>query len=178
MAGRRSWLLLAFLAGPLTAAQHRETFTYSFDIDPGEARYFDVTSREADSRLKVQFEVQSPQNPPPVRVAVQSEEEFRRFREHQPHREISSSPPQKEGTLKTRLPEAGRYIVVIENRMERRRKCRVEMLVVLMTGPEPETLPVEYASPRKRLIVVTVSVACFLLILALSGKALWRAAHR
>ena len=169
-------LLLALAALPASAAQHKETLIYSkFDIDPGEWRYFEFPSKEKDARLRVQFEAQSHQKTSGVRVALQSEEEFRKFRENRPHREISASGYRRDGTLRANLAEPGDYVVVIDNRMEGRRKCRVEMEVTLTTGPDPETLPVEYASPRKRLIVVAASLAGFLAILALSGQALWRA---
>ena len=168
--------LIALLAGPLFAAQRRETLIFSrFDIDPGEWRYFEFPSKERDARLQVHFEVQSPQRSSGVRVAVLSERDFRQLRDNQAHSEISSTGYRKQGDLRTRLSEPGGYAVVFDNRMEGRRKYRVEMEVNLITGPDPESLPVEYASPRKRLIIVTTSIAGFLLILALSGKALWRA---
>ena len=174
---RLAWL--ALLAWPLLAAQRHETLIFSrFDIDPGEWRYFEFPSKEKDARLQVHFEIQSPRRSSGVRVAVLGERDFRQLRENRPHREISSTGYRKDGDLRTRLLEPGSYAVVIDNRMEGRRKYRVEMEVNLITGPDPETLPVEYASPRKRLIVVTTSIAGFLLILALSGKALWRAARR
>ncbi len=166
-----------WLASTLAAAQHKETFTYNFDLEPRETRYFEVTSKEKDARLRVQFEVQSPQNAAGVRVALLSAEQFQELREQRAHGEITSTAYLREGNLRTRLAEPGRYVVVIENQMERRR-CRLEMEVVLTTGPEPETLPATYASPQKRLIVVSASVAGFLLILALSARALWRATRK
>ncbi len=177
MAFRRLGLLGWLLAWALAAAQHKETFTYNFDLEARETRYFEVTSKENDARLKVQFEVLSPQNAAGVRVALLSEEQFQQLREQKGHGELTSTAYLREGNLRTSLAEPGRYVVVIENAMERRR-CRLEMGVVLTTGPEPETLPVTYASPQKRLIVVGASVAGFLLILTLSARALWRATRR
>ena len=172
-------LLLALMAWSAFAAQRRETLIYSrFDIDPGEWRYFEFPSKAADARLDVRFEVLSPKDSAGVRVAVQKEQDFRQFRENRPYAEISSSSYWKEGSLRTRLAEPGGYAVVIESRKESQRKCRVELEVSLTAGPDPESLPVSYASPRKRLIVVTVSLAGFLLILVLAGQALWRATRR
>src|SRR5262249_193089 len=153
----------------LAAAQHKETFTYNFDLEPREMRYFEVTSKEKDARLKVQFEVQSSQNPAGVRVSLLSEEQFEQWRQQRPHGEITSTAYLREGNLRTRLAEPGRYAVVIENGLERRR-CRLEMEVVLTTGPEPETLPATYASPQRRIIVVSASLAGFLVILVLSAR--------
>lgn len=168
------WLLLSVWAA--TAAQRRENLIYSkFDIDPGEWRYFEFPAKEKDARLQVQFEVQSPPNSSGVRVTVETAEEFRKFRATQPHREIGASAYLRESTFRTRLPDVGEYVVVIDSRMENRRKYRVEMEVTLTTGPDPESLPVEYASARKRLIVVSASVAGFLVIVLLAGRALWRA---
>ncbi len=167
------WLL----ACPLAAAQHKETFTYNFDLEPRETRYFEVISKEKETRLKVQFEVQTPTNAAGVRVALLSEEQFQQLRQQKAHGESISTAYLRAGNLRTRLAEPGRYIVVIENQLERRR-CRLEMLVVLTTGPEPESLPVTYASPRARLIVVIASAAGFLLILALSARALWGLTRR
>jgi ABC-type spermidine/putrescine transport system permease subunit II len=69
-------------------------------------------------------------------------------------------------------------VVVIDNRGTSPRRRHVEMESVLVTGPEPETLPVQYLSSEKRAVVVVVSAAGFLLILALAGRALWRATRR
>lgn len=183
MAWRPRWAALPalalLLAAPLAAAQRRETLIYSrFDIDPGEWRFFEFPSKEKDARLQVRFEVQSPQNSSGVRMVVLTESEFQKLRQNQPHKEIRSTAYRRESELRTTLAEPGGYAVVIDNRLEGRRKYRVEMEVNLITGPDPETLPVGYASPGKRRIVVTASLAGFLLILALSGQALWRAARR
>ncbi len=175
----RRVLCLLLLVWPASAAQRRENLIYSkFDIDPGEWRYFEFPSKEKDARLSVQFEVQSPQSSSGVRIGVLAAEEFRRFRANQPNQALSASGYLKEGTLRTRLTQPGGYVVVIDNKMEGRRKYRVEMEVTLAYGPDPESLPVVYASPQKRLVLVSVSLAGFLLILALSGRALWRATRR
>jgi hypothetical protein len=166
------------LAWCLRAAQHRETFTYSFDIDPGEVRYFDVLSKQPGARLQLSFEVASPEKSSGVRVAVESEKDFGRLRGNLPHQEMMASAYRPEGALRARLPEPGRYFVVIDNQKEARRRSRVEMEVNLITGPDPETLPVGYASPQKRLVVVSVSVIAFLCVLAASGAALWRSLQR
>lgn len=160
------------------AAQHREELTYSFDIDPGEWRYFEFPVKEKDARLEVQFEARTNHGSPGIRVAVMSQEEFQRFRGNQPHQEIGASDYRARGTLKARLAEPGQYVVVIDNREKSQRRRHVEMESVLVTGPDPETLPVEYLSPEKRAVVVMVSAAGFLLILALAGRALWRATRR
>lgn len=162
----------------LHAAQHQESFNYSFDVDPGEWRYFDMPTKESNARLRVQYEVQWPQRTRGVRVLVESEEQFERLRQNQPHQETASLPYQREGTIDVRLPSPGRYVVVIENGAETRRRCRVEMDVTLTTGPEPETLPVSYASHQTRLAVVMTSAAGFVLILVFSGRALWQATRR
>ena len=69
-------------------------------------------------------------------------------------------------------------VVVIDTRREGGRKSRVWMEATLTTGPEPEELPVTYASPRKRRVVVAASLAGFLAIVATAGQALWQAVKR
>jgi hypothetical protein len=172
-----AWLFVAGQLGmvALRAAQHKETFNYSFDVDPGDSRYFEMPTKEANARLHVEYEVQWPQRTRGVRVMVHSAGEFEKMRQNQAHQEIASLDYQKEGKLDIHLPSPGRYVVVIANRREARRRCRVEMDVTLTTGPEPETLPVSYASPQTRKIVITASLAGFALILVISGRALWRA---
>ncbi|MBI3666105.1 MAG: hypothetical protein HY236_07750 [Acidobacteria bacterium] len=171
--------LLALLVWPAAAAHRREFLIDSqFDIDPGESLYFEIPSKQPEARLEVQFEVQGPRGSRGIRVAVLSERELQNFREKQPHHEIISTAYRQEGILRTRLGEAGGYAVIVDNRLEARRKSRVRLEAVLTTGPDPETLPVTYASPEKRLIVVSVSLAGFLIIVALSGQALWRATRR
>ncbi|HYM13003.1 MAG TPA: hypothetical protein VEU62_19850 [Bryobacterales bacterium] len=160
------------------AAQHREELTYSFDIDPGEWRYFEFPVKEKDARLEVRFEARGRRPSPGVRVAVMAEGEFRRFRDNQPHQEIGATRYRAEGMLQARLAEPGQYVVVIDNGEKSQRRRHVEMESVLVTGPAPETLPVQYLSPEKRAVVTGASAAGFLLILALAGRALWRATRR
>jgi hypothetical protein len=172
-------VLVLLLAAPLAAAQRRETLIYSqFDIDPGEWRYFEFPSKEKDARLRVEYKVEAPPNSSGVRVAVVTESEFLKLRQNQPHKEIRSSAYRRQGELRTPLPDPGGYAVVIDNRLEGRRKYRVDLDVSLITGPDPETLPVGYISPERRRVVVTASIAGFLLILGLAGQALWRATRR
>jgi spore coat polysaccharide biosynthesis protein SpsF (cytidylyltransferase family) len=87
-------------AGPAAraaaAAQHREELTYSFDIDPGEWRYFEFPVKEKDARLEVRFEVRARHDSPGIRVAVMTQEEFRRFRDNLPHHDIGASDPRAE----------------------------------------------------------------------------------
>ena len=172
-------LLLAALPGSLEAARRKETLIYSrFEVDPGEWRYFEFPSKVSEARLEVRFEVLSPKESPGVRVTVQKGAEFEKFREDQPHRDFRTTSYQRSGRLFTRLPETGDYVVIVDNRQEAKRRSRVDLEVSLTTGPDPETLPVTYASPHKRLIIIAASVAGFLLIVLLSGRALWRATRR
>ncbi len=174
----RLFSVLALLAAvwPAGAAQRRDSLIYSrFDIDPGESRYFPFPSKEAGARLDVRFEVLSPKEAAGVRVRVQSEQEFERLRGGRPPESISVASYRRDGKLQTRLAQPGGYVVVIDSRLEARRRVRVDLEVVLVTGPDPETLPVAYASPRRRLVVVVASAGVFLLTALLAGRALLRA---
>jgi len=171
--------LVALLAWAAPAAQRKETLIYSrFDVDPGEWRYFEFPAKAGEARLDVRFEVLSPKNAPGVRVAVLREGEFRRFRDNQPHQQVRTTTYRREGSLRTRLEEPGGYVVLIDNRQGERRRCRVDLEVTLTTGPDPETLPVRYASPQKRLIVVAASLFGFGVITGWAGRALWRTSRR
>ena len=150
-----------------TAAQRKDTLVWSrFDLDPGERRRFELPTKTPEARLLIRFEVLSPKDAAGVRVIVGREQELGR-----PYQATSY---RKEGSLRTKLAEPGSYVVAVENRRDPRRS-RVEIEVTLTSGPDPENLPVGYASPRKRLLVVSASVIGFLVILLLSGRALWRA---
>jgi len=172
-------LLLATLAPPAGAARRKDTLIYSrFDIDPGEWRYFEFPSKSGDARLEVRFDVLSPKESQGVRVAVQKESEFDKFRENQPHQYFQTTPYQRSGNVRARLTESGSYVVIVDNRQEAKRRARVDLAVTLTTGPDPDALPVAYASPRKRWIVVSVSLAVFAAMLLVFGRALWRATRR
>jgi len=169
-------LLLLFLAAAASGAQRRESLIYTqFDVDPGEKRYFEFPAKQPDARLEILFEVLSPNSPATIRAMVLGEKDFQRLRENRPHRLIDGTTYRKQGSMRVRLGEAGGYAVVVDSGEHSRGKTRVEMRVTLTTGPDPETLPVRYASPRRRLAVVSVSLAGFLIILALSAQALRRA---
>jgi hypothetical protein len=172
-------VVLGWLAAPAAAARRDSLIFSRFDIDPGEWRYFEFPAKQKDVRLEVQFEVLWPKGSEGVRVRLLSEPEFRRFRNRQTHQEIGSTPYQRDGRWRIRLAEPALYALVIEARPQDRQKSRVQFEVTLDSGPEPENLPVKYASPRTRLIVVSVSAAGFLLIVVLWGQALLRAVrHR
>jgi hypothetical protein len=172
-------VLLAMLAlvAPAQAAQHQETLIYSrFEVDPGEWRYFEFPAKEAVARLDVRFEVESSREAGGVRVRLLRDREFERFRQNQPAESLGATNYRRRGRLTAKL-ESGKYVVVVEGRPEGHRRSQVELDVKLLTGPDPETLPVAYASPRRRWVVVGVSLAAFALILGWAGGALWRAAH-
>lgn len=167
--------LAALVSWPAAAAQRQETVIYSrFDLDSGERRRFDFPSKEHNARLDVRFEVLT-EDAPGVRVGVLREQAPLAAAEDARRRPNAY---QRDGRWRARLPQPGGYTVYIDRREDGRRKIRVELDVTVTTGPDPETLPVAYASPRKRRIVIAVSLAGFLLIAGWSGRALWRAAQR
>ena len=173
-----AWLMV-WLAWPAQARQRREyLFSSRFDIDAGESRFFEFPSKEKGARLEVQFEAVSGRLSAGARVILLREREFRRFRAQQAYAEITSTEFAAEGSLRYRLEEPGNYALVMELPANSRRRNRVRLEVTLTTGPDPATLPASYASPRKRLVVVAASLTGFFLVLALSGRALLRAARR
>ncbi len=174
--GTAAVLLLAWTA---SAAARRESLIYSrFDIDPGEWRYFEFPAKENAARLEVRVEVLSPEKASGVRVRILTEAEFQQLRAQKPHQEVHATGYRRQARLRTRLGEAGGYVVVIDNPHAEREKSRVELDVMLTTGPDPQDLPVAYASPRKRLVVIGLSLIIFLAIAGWSGRALLRAARQ
>jgi hypothetical protein len=172
-------LVLAAVTTPAPAARRKETLLYSrFDVDPGERRYFEFPSKVGEARLEVRFDVASPRDGPGIRATVLSATEYEKFRDRLPHEPLQATTYRRTGSLSVHLTQPGGYVVVVENQEEAKRRCRVDLEVTLTTGPDPESLPVAYASPRKRLIVVTVSLAGFAVIAGLAGRALWRATRR
>ena len=170
-------LLMLALAAAVPAAQRQETLIYSrFEVDPGEWRYFEFPAKEAVARLEVRFEVESARDAGGVRVRLLRDREFERFRQNQPAESLGATNYRRRGRLTAKL-EAGSYVVVVEGRPEGHRRSQVDLDVKLLTGPDPETLPVAYASPRRRLVVVGVSLSVFAVILGWAGGALWRAAR-
>ena len=170
-------LMLLALTVTAPAAERQETLIYSrFEVDPGEWRYFEFPAKEAVARLDVRFEVDSSRDAGGVRVRLLRDREFERFRQKQPAEFLGATNYRRRGRLTAKL-EAGSYVVVVEGRPEGHRRSQVELDVKLLTGSDPETLPVSYASPRRRSVVVGISLAAFAVILAWAGGALWRAAR-
>jgi hypothetical protein len=170
-------LLLAALATATWAAQRRETLIYSrFDVDPGEWRYFEFPAKEPMARLEAEFRVESQGEGHGIRLRVLTDEAFARFRAGQPAQHIEGTGYRRRGRFAVNL-EQGSYVLVAENRPEGDRRSRVELEANLITGPDPETLPVAYASPQRRMAVVGISLAAFAVILVWGGGALWRAAR-
>jgi len=175
----RTALLLMLLALPVAAstAQRQEALIYSrFEVDPGEWRYFEFPAKDPVARLEVRFEVESSRDAGTVRVRLLRDREFEHFRQHQSSESLGATNYRRRGRLTAKL-EPGSYVVVVEGPPEGHRRAQVELDVKLLTGPDPETLPVAYASPRRRWVVVGVSLAAFALIVGWAGGALWRAAH-
>src|SRR5262245_38071958 len=139
-------LLLTALSVAAPAAQHKDTVIYSrFDVDPGEWRYFEFPSKDPEARLEVSFEVENGNRERAVRVRVLQDHQFARFRQNEPAEAIGASPYRRRGGLATRVL-AGNYVVLVESRQGNSAPSRVQLDVSLLGGPDPETLPVAYAS--------------------------------
>ena len=122
-------------------------------------------------RASVDISFEIPDHVSRIQIAVISSFDEERFLHGRTYRPVCASGYQRSARLRCVLPEAGKYMVLIDNRLDTRFDARVALKVesVDEVASEPRTLP-----PQRRMVVITVSILLFLGVVAYSARQLMR----
>ncbi len=140
------------------------------EVPAADWRAFDLELRQRPALIDCRFTVRSGGSG--VRVAVLRREELARLRAGQGHHILAATGFERDGALRVGVP-AGRYSLVIDNRLEGRGPARVWVQVSLvLAGSPPEARTI---SPQRRAVVIAASVLFFLTVVLFAGRKLQRA---
>ncbi len=141
-----------------------------FRLEPGDFRWVPFTVRHVPSEVDCHFEVV--RGNPTVHLELLPMREFRLFDRGQDHETMAATPNGRSGDFRRIIQVRGQYAVVVENA---RGAPPAMVRLRVRTSVDPGDDVAKTLSPRRRLIVVLVSVLFFFVTVAWSGRKLIRA---
>jgi hypothetical protein len=144
-----------------------------YRIPPHYWRYMELGLKQRPALVNARFEVD--EGPPRVRLALMTQGDLEGLRTGLPHRWLSVTPAGPSGRVLYDLPQAGDYVLVVENRGA---AAAVVHLRVLLDFSGRHSLTVTQITPRRRAVVVGTSLVVFFAIVTYSARRLLRAMGR
>jgi hypothetical protein len=142
-------------------------------IAAGKWNYYAVNLRQQPARVDASFDVQSAAGE--VKLALLTHADAQRLFEDMPHGVLAATAAGRHGSLSFRVPRAGDYDIVVDNR-DGTRDVTVRVRVSLEFGsPEPEAV---MPSRARQLTVVVLSFAFFFGVVTYSARRILRAIGR
>jgi hypothetical protein len=157
----------------LAASTSVELADEQYRIPPRNWRYMEVTLKQRPALVIARFEVDA--GPAGVRLELMTADELERLRAGQPPALLSVTPAGPAGRLFYDLPQAGNYMLVVENRGAAEAEVHLR---VLLDFSGRHSLTVTQITPLRRAVVVALSLAVFLAIVTYSARRLLRAIGR
>lgn len=142
-----------------------------FDIPPAEWRFVELSLKQEPVTVWCEFESSGPNRA--VRVALLRREDVERMREERAHGILVVRGPAERGVMHYVVTGPGDFAVLVDNRTGDRRAARVHLKIWLDFSPPAEP-NVRYVSPRRRTVVVVLSLTVFLGIVLFSVRKLRR----
>jgi hypothetical protein len=144
-----------------------------YRIPPHYWRYMELGLKQRPALVNARFEVD--EGPSRVRLALMTRDDLEHLRAGLPHALFTVTAAGPSGRLLYDLPQAGDYVLVVENRGAAE---AVVHLRVLLDFSGRHSLTVTQITPQRRAVVVGISLAVFFAIVAYSGRRLLRAIGR
>ena len=144
-----------------------------YRIPPHYWRYMELGLKQRPALVNARFEVD--EGPPRVRLALMTQDDLERLRTGLPHPLLAVTATGPSGRVLYDLPQAGDYVLVVENRGSAE---AVVHLRVLLDFSGRHSLTVTQITPRRRAVVVGISLAVFFAIVTYSARRLLRAIGR
>lgn len=164
-----TFLLLLAAANPPAPAPDQP-----FTLQPGDFRWITITARKTPLELDCGFQVLK--GTPTVHVELLPMGEFHLFTRGHDYNAMAVTPDGRRGEFKRVIDDRGQYAVVVVN--ERGAPpATVTMRVSTILNPGPGDIA-ETLSPERRLTVVAMSLAFFIVSIAWSGHRLIQAMRR
>lgn len=140
----------------------------SVRVPPSDTRGLHFSIKNRPATLAVEYRAAG--NGPAVRLIVMAQADENRFRAGREVAEISATSFDRSGSLQSYIATPGEYVVVVDNRAERKAAAVVALkgtLVYDMAPREPR-----YLTPMVRWIVVSSSVLFFFAVAWFAGRRL------
>jgi hypothetical protein len=139
-----------------------------------EARVEDISLSQRPALLDCSFSVLGGGSG--IRVALLTRAQLVRFRSGLEHEVLGSTAPLRSGHFQYEVLEPGEYALLLDNRREGRRPVDVELKVSLSFRPHDQAaIEPGFASPKRRLAVVALSLAFFFAVVAYAGRIIRKA---
>lgn len=153
----------------LAASTSVELADEVYRIPPHNWRYMELGLNQRPALVNARFEVD--EGPPRVRLALMSRSDLDRMRAGAPRSPLAMSPPGPSGRVFSVVPQAGNYVLVVENRGA---AAAVVHLRVVLDFSGRRSFTVTQISPERRAVVIGISMLVFLAIVTYSARRLLR----
>jgi len=157
----------------LAASTSVELADEVYHIPPRNWRYMELGLRQRPALVNARFEVD--EGSPRVRLELMNHDELGRLQDGLAPVLLSATPAGSNGRLFFDLLHAGDYVLVVENRGPAEAMVHLR---VLLDFSGRHSLTVTQISPERQAVVVGLSLAVFLAIVAYSARRLLRAIRR
>jgi hypothetical protein len=159
----------------LAASTNVELVDEVYQIPPAEWKYVEVNLRQNPARVDAGFNVQSGSET--VRLALLTRAALENLRAGLPHGILAATSAGKSGSLHFRVRKPGDYVLVVDNRSNKKTPAAVHLRISLdfaaPSGPEVTRL-----APRRQFTVILLAFAFFFGVVTWSARKLLRAAKK
>jgi len=160
-----AWLLLL-------SASRVELVDEVYQIPASEWRYVDLGLRQRPALVIAHFDVTA--GPPRLRLALLERQDLEKLQAGAPHSVMDVTPEAASGVLSYRTPEAGDYVLVIDNQSRSPVSARIRVSLDFAGGGPA----VRRLSPERQLTVIAISFAVFFGIVTYSARRLLKTMRR
>ena len=140
----------------LAASTTVELVDEVYRIPPAEWKYVEVNLRQNPARVDAGFDVQS--GAETVRLALMTRAALENLRADLPHGILAATAPGKSGSLHFRVRQPGDYVLVVDNRANKKIPAAVHLRISLdfaaPSGPDVTRL-----APRRQFTVIAIAFA-------------------
>lgn len=133
-------------------------------VPPSEWRALEVTAQRNGTVLDCSFRVLEGSR---VQVMLLDRREAERFHRGRNAWPLHSTGFEEAGRFRRHLSDAGRYVLLIDNRIEHRRPAQVHLRMELL---DPNAWEVRTLAPERRRMVVALSLAFFGAVILFSAR--------
>jgi hypothetical protein len=154
----------------LLAATGSQDAAQPFRIEPGDYRPLKFNVHKVPTEVDAHFEVLSKY--PSVSLELVSESGFRQFKYGQDYEPLAATPQGRDGHFRRVIDRPGAYEVIVHNA---RGSPSATAILHVRIDMNPGASVTRTLSPGRRLAVIGLSIAFFLITVAWSGRKLFRA---
>lgn len=140
----------------------------SVRVPPTDTRSLHFSIKNRPATLAVEY--LAPSAGPMVRLIVMAQADESRFRAGRDVAEIAATPFDRSGSLRSYIATPGEYVVVVDNRAEKRTAAVVTLKGTLAYDMAPREA--RYLAPEVRWIVVSSSLLFFFAVAWFAGRRL------